>query len=784
MCMGRRKKRKPFKIKIKTETLQSVAAVVLFMFGLLVVISFSGQGLFLQAFNAYLIEKIGIGLLFLPFVCISSGLVLLRTQWAWSKPNILLGTLLLMGGTMGSVQAGSIGLHFFENLAALISYAGSYVVFGTMVVVGMLIISELSLHELAQAIAEYFRQRAARAAAQQALKEEQAAEGFDPVEVSKSKGFHIPRLSFPFGSRSADASEEEGFTVNDNSKNAELADELAGTAVISGTGAGATAAAAALRTADIAGMTKIGLSNQVPNQVGDVAGVAGASGAAAKSAPQKGSTELTSDTSTQNIVPIVWEYPPLSLLSNKGGGEADRGDVKSNAAIIEQTLDSFGIRAKVVEVNYGPSVTQYGLDITRGTKLSKITGLATDLALALAAPTGQIRIEAPIAGRSLVGIEVPNMSAQYVTLRQMLSSPAMKTHKSKLAVALGIDVSGKPVITDIAKMPHMLIAGATGSGKSVAINTFLCSILFRASPSEVKLILVDPKRVELTGYNDIPHLLTPVIVEPSKVVSALKWATVEMENRYKKLAEVGVKNIDGYNELAGFAAMPSILIIIDEMADVMMFAPSEVEECITRLAQMARAVGIHLVLATQRPSVDVITGLIKANIPSRLAFNVSSMADSRVILDMPGAEKLLGRGDMLFIPPDQAKPSRIQGTYVSDAEAKALVDFIKSQGAQPEYEDDITTKFAGGTVKGGSSGTDGEDRDELFDAAVKLISQHDKASSSLIQRRLSVGYARAARILDQLYEAGLVSPPEGSKPRDVNVNKIREYLTGETPPMG
>lgn len=771
--MGRRRKRKLFGIKIKPETVQSITAVVLFMLGVLVVISFSGQGAFLRALNTYLVDRIGLGVLFLPFVFIASGLVMLRIDWAWSKPNVLLGTLLLMGGTMGITKAGAIGDSFFANLAELISPLGSYVVFGTMLLIGILIISQFSLHELIQMISEYLKRRAERAADQAATATNEKSAFFNEKELATGRGFYIPKLGFPFG-KSSDKSTEAGFKVNDNTSTI-TADE-AGTAVLGAAGNVIGSAAVAVTAGAAAGTSIIGATTGV-TQAADTK-----SGTNAITPNSQDAVTLTSDTTTHNTVPIVWEYPPLTLLSNKGGGEADRGDVKSNAAIIEQTLDSFGIRgAKVVEVNYGPSVTQYGLEITRGTKLSKITGLSTDLALALAAPTGQIRIEAPIAGRSLVGIEVPNMSAQYVTLRQMLSSPTMKSMKSKLAVALGIGVSGKPIITDISRMPHMLIAGATGSGKSVAINTFLCSILFRASPSEVKLILVDPKRVELTGYNDIPHLLTPVIVEPSKVVSALKWATVEMENRYKKLAEVGVKNIDGYNELAGFAAMPAILIVIDEMADVMMFAPGDVEECVTRLAQMARAVGIHLVLATQRPSVDVITGLIKANIPSRIAFQVSSMSDSRVILDMPGAEKLLGKGDMLFIPPDQAKPSRIQGTFVSDAEARALVDFIKAQGAKPEYEEDITTKYPSNTLKGGSGsggmGGEADDRDEYFDEAVKLISQHDKASSSLIQRRLSVGYARAARILDQLEQAGLVSQQDGSKPRDVNVEKIREYLS-------
>ena len=723
----RRRKKKKVTIKIKPDTLSSVAAIVLFMLGILVVVSFTGQGAFLALVNQYLSDKLGLGVLFLPFVFVSSGLVSLHVDKAWSKPSVLLGTLLLMVGTIGVSKSGSIGNDTFVNVARLISPVGTYIVFASVLSIGLLIITQLSLKEIAELLAKM-------KPAPKVVEEGDEDLFSSDDEVKKARGFSVPKLGL-FAKKEGDV----GFKVNDNSAQVEAEKELeVTTAVVPKT---------------IDNLPKLEVKDK-----------------------KEGDSNLSKDTDTQNVKPMVWEYPPLSLLSDKSGGEADRGDVKSNASIIENTLESFGIKAKVVEVNYGPSVTQYALDISRGTKLSKITGLATDLALALAAPTGQIRIEAPIAGRSLVGIEVPNHSAQYVTLRAMLASKDMKSRKSKLAVALGIDVAGKPAIVDISKMPHILIAGATGSGKSVCINTIMCSILFRASPDEVKFILVDPKRVELTGYNDIPHLLSPVIVDPSKVVSSLKWATAEMDTRYKKLAEVGVKNIDGYNELAGFAAMPNIVIVIDEMADVMMFAPNEVEESITRLAQMARAVGIHLVLATQRPSVDVITGLIKANIPTRAAFNVSSMQDSRVILDMPGAEKLLGKGDMLYIPPDQAKPSRIQGTYVADSEAKALIDFIKSQGQKPEYEEDITTKFTSATVSGGSSGTDGSDRDSKFDDAVRLISKYDKASSSLIQRRLSVGYARAARILDQLFEAGLVTPPDGSKPRDVNVAQLREYL--------
>lgn len=478
--------------------------------------------------------------------------------------------------------------------------------------------------------------------------------------------------------------------------------------------------------------------------------------------------------SNQLLKDGIWEYPSLSLLSDSPGQKADTGDVKKTAAIIEKTLQSFGIGARVVEVNVGPAVTQYALEIALGTKVSKITSLSNDLALATEAPTGQIRIEAPIPGRSLVGIEIPNRSLEVVNLKTMLSSNVMQKSKSKLTVVLGLDVSGNPIVTDIAKMPHALIAGTTGSGKSVMMNSFISSLLFRASPSEVKLILIDPKRVELTGYNGIPHLLTPVIVEVEKILSSLRWAMGEMDRRYKLFAERGVRNIDSYNELSGFQALPYIVILVDELADLMAYAPVEVEDAIARLAQMARATGIHLVVATQRPSVDVITGLIKANIPCRIAFNVSSMIDSRVIIDTPGAEKLLGRGDMLYIPPDQAKPTRIQGTYVSDKEVKKLVEFLKSKSPVVEYTEEVTSLSL--PIKKGASATSSDGKDNLFEEAIRAVCQYDRASASLLQRRLSVGYARAARILDQLEAAGIVGHGEGSKPRDVLVRNAEEFI--------
>lgn len=473
----------------------------------------------------------------------------------------------------------------------------------------------------------------------------------------------------------------------------------------------------------------------------------------------------------------IWEYPPLSLLTESSGGKADRGDINKIARKIEETLQSFGVDARVAEVNLGPAVTQYALELALGTKVSKITALANDLALATEAPTGQIRIEAPIPGRNLVGIEIPNRSLEIVNLRQMLASNIMQKNKSKLTVSMGLDVSGIPIIADLGKMPHVLVAGTTGSGKSVLVNAFICSLLFRASPQEVRLIMVDPKRVEFTAYNGIPHLLTPVIVEPKEILSALKWGMTEMDKRYKLFAERGVRNIEGYNELSGFQALPYIVIVIDELADLMMFAPVEVEDAVARLAQMARATGIHLVIATQRPSVNVITGLIKANVPCRIAFNVSSMIDSRVIIDGPGAEKLLGRGDMLYVPPESSKPTRIQGAYVSEKEIKRLVDFLKNNHYPVEYTEEVVNqplplKGKGGFIEGGDSG-----RDAMFEDAVRLVCQFNTASATFIQRKLQVGYARAARIVDQLQEANIIGPADGSKPREVLRHNAEEYLS-------
>lgn len=487
-----------------------------------------------------------------------------------------------------------------------------------------------------------------------------------------------------------------------------------------------------------------------------------------KKIPPKQEGELTIKPLADDVTKD-WAYPPVSLLEDIKGGKADIGDVAANSEIIERTLDSFGIRARVSEINQGPTVTQYAIEIVMGTKLSKLTGLSNDLALALAAPTGAVRIEAPIPGRSLVGIEIPNRRSEIVTLKRMLHEADIAKDPHPLAVPLGLDVSGKPILGNLSKMPHVLVAGTTGSGKSVLLNAWMCNFLFRTTPEDLRLILVDPKRVELTQYNGIPHLLTEVIVDPEKIISALKWTVGEMNSRYKQFAEVGARNIESYNSRDGIEKIPYIVFIIDELADLMMVAAREAEEYITRIAQMARATGIHLVLATQRPSVNVITGLMKANIPSRIAFNVPSLVDSRVVLDMPGAEKLVGKGDMLYLPADQAKPRRIQGPYLSEKDIQSVVGFVKKKAPEVHYteevtEQDVTTVT---TPAGGQKVVSGDGNDPLFAQSIDLIYQEGKASASLIQRRLSVGYARAARILDQLEESGYVGPAQGSKPREI-----------------
>ena len=457
---------------------------------------------------------------------------------------------------------------------------------------------------------------------------------------------------------------------------------------------------------------------------------------------------------------------PIDLLE-AGKEKPSANDLNITKENIQKTLANFGINVDMGDVSVGPTITQYTLKPAEGIKLSRITGLANDLSLSLAAHP--LRIEAPIPGKSLIGIEVPNQATAVVKLKDILVSSEFKKRSSNLSVALGKDVSGKPWVVDLAKMPHLLIAGSTGSGKSVAINSLIISLLYQNSPDDLKFVMVDPKKVELNTYNDIPYLLTPVITEVKKTVSALKWVVSEMERRYQLLSSRGKRNIESYNQSNKKDSLPYIVFVIDELADLMAVAANEVEAAIVRLAQMARAVGIHLVLATQRPSVNVITGLIKANVPSRMAFSVPSQVDSRTILDTAGAEKLLGRGDMLFISSDLGKPRRIQGTYLGDDEIDRVVSFLKDQGGEAEYQDEVVEQFNTAASSRGGFGDGANDEDELYNDAKEEVIKAGKASASLLQRRLRVGYARAARLLDLLESEGIIGPAEGAKPRDILV---------------
>lgn len=473
-------------------------------------------------------------------------------------------------------------------------------------------------------------------------------------------------------------------------------------------------------------------------------------------------------------------FPPVTMLavSPHGNPAMETEELQTNGRILVDTLKSFGVQTKILDICRGPAVTRYEIQPAAGVKISKITNLSDDLALNLAA-TG-VRIEAPIPGKAAVGIEVPNKSRSTVRMRELVESNSFQTSKSKLSVALGRDIAGQPVIADLAKMPHLLIAGTTGSGKSVCINSLIISMLYKASPDEVRFLMIDPKAVELTEYNGMPHMLVPVVTDPRKASGALGWAVSEMMKRYKIFSECNVRNLQGYNHLAAsqdyqdengqpMPSMPQIVIIIDELADLMMAAPKEVEDSICRLAQLARAAGMHLVVATQRPSVDVVTGLIKANIPSRIALTVSNAVDSRTILDAGGAEKLLGNGDMLFAPVGSTKPLRVQGCYVSDDEISSIVEFVK-KAKSIEYDEKVIEEIernAASESKGDDSGDSEGGGDPMIDEAIKCVVEAGQASTSLLQRRLRLGYARAGRLIDEMEQLGVVGPHEGSKPRQV-----------------
>jgi S-DNA-T family DNA segregation ATPase FtsK/SpoIIIE len=491
-------------------------------------------------------------------------------------------------------------------------------------------------------------------------------------------------------------------------------------------------------------------------------------------------TKLTTDENHEALTAKSdpsWQLPGMALLNQKQD-KADAGNVEGNAEIIKESLANFNINVEMEGANIGPRVTQYTLKPSTGIKLNKITGHADNLAYDLAATA--IRIEAPIPGKRAVGIEVPNVKSATVRISSVLQSPEWKGITSPLGFAIGKDISGAPVTAALDKMPHLLVAGQTGSGKSVMINTILTSLLYRNSPSDLKLILVDPKQVELKPYDDIPHLLTPVITEPEKCISALKWTVAEMERRYKALSEVRVRNIVEYNNLKKEEGMPYIVVVIDELADLMMMAARDVEALIVRIAQKARAVGIHLILATQRPSVDVITGLIKANVPARIAFTVASQIDSRTIIDQPGSEKLLGQGDMLLLTADMPKPKRVQGALITDDETNKVTDFIRKQ-RDPQYDDEVVSQPVQLNGRGGVVAEIDDTDEPIYKDAVRVVIEGRKASTSLLQRRLRIGYAKAARLIEAMEEQGIIGQADGSRPREVLVSSMDDVFGGSAP---
>ena len=737
----------------------SISAVFCLLLGVLTFISFFTQAFQVSTSTSFfqdLLSKLfGWGSFFVPFVLFALGLILLGRTFRFVRANNFLGLVLLLvsfsslahllffRGANAADSAllgqggGLLGFNVSQALTRIFTFIGAFFVLLALLIISLLILFNTSLEQSLSLFPTIF---------------------FVPLRKLR---FLIFPLKKDKSKERTQAKEEEKIDPSNLSENLSLRERAAQS--------NSNWSAASLKLELIPRIFKDEEGEKVSEKSESVP-------KGARVANENRDETLVQETvKNLPLTDYVWEYPPLTLLSDAKGADANRGDVAANAEIIEKALDSFGIKARVVEVNLGPAVTQYALESAQGTKIASIKNLQNDLAMALASPTGTVRIEAPIPGKSLIGVETPNLSPATVNLRSILSSDSVVRSRNRLLVALGLDVAGQPVVADVARMPHVLMAGSTGSGKSTLIHAILASLLFRSSPEELKLILVDTKRVELTEYNDIPHLLTPVITEAEKVLSALKWAISEMERRYRLFQSAHARNIDSYNELSGFQALPYIVILVDEMADMMQMAPVEVEKTVCRLAQMARATGIHLVLSTQRPSVDVLTGLIKANIPARIAFNVTSQIDSRVIIDQTGAEKLLGRGDMLYLPPESSKPVRIQGVYVSSSELLKLIEFLKNSQVKPSYQEEVVSARV--TLSEDSSfGSE----DELFIAAVEAICQYDRASASLLQRRLKVGYARAARLLDEMEEKGIVGPADGSKPREVLIHDPSSVLGSKT----
>jgi len=713
----------------------------------LTLLAFFGQAAGFGPLLQQILNKVfGWGAFFIPVILALAGLILARkTKWKFAQPRVLTGMVLFFISFLGTAHfffppgsakdealmgqgGGFLGFTIQKYLKSILGPLGTLLILGTLLLVAILVMFNTSLDEtlifinkIGSTVRKFFQNYILRSTTN-LLKEGNEEKTPEPSESITSS--------------ITEKEEEEEKSPTPTQK-----------------------------------QTKVG-------KVEVITATYAPAGTEEKDKKRKGAPGLKHET-VANLPSQqpAWRYPPLDILCDISTQKEDPEAIKRSAQIIEDSLESFGIKAQVSEVNIGPSVTQYAIEAASGTKLTKITTLQQDLAMALASSTGSVRIEAPIPGRSLVGIEVPNTHPSLVGLKSILTSKPMQETKSLLTVSLGKNVSGKAAIADIARMPHILIAGSTGSGKSVLVHSLITTILFRTTPEEVRLILADPKRVELSIYRGVPHLLAPVILDVDKILPALKWAAGEMDRRYRLFENAGAKDIQSYNQLSGFQALPCILFVIDELADLMTNGANEVEKAIVRLAQMSRATGIHLILSTQRPSTDVLTGLIKANIPCRIALNTTSGVDSRVIIDQPGAEKLLGRGDMLYLPPEASKPKRIQGVFVSLSEIKALVEFLKRENSQEPAFDAGLNKIQSGPLDTPVEKQNIEGKkDKLFPSAVEIVCRHRRASASLLQRRLAIGYARAARLLDALEAQQIISPKDGSKPRKVLISDPSEVL--------
>lgn len=714
--------------------------ITLGILALFSVFSSSSSGIFGRASKHLLISLLGVGAYLFPFFVVFVGfcLIVKKGNISYSKKFygiiLLLVTILLfiqmltmniyyvpdnilsgiekLYNTTSTVHGGIISYIIDVPFLKLFGFAGSYIIFSALYILSFIMIWQISLRDILVKIKALFNK----------TKSKPSKEKIEAVPVQEVK--NIPYVAFDSEKDNYIKKVSSKIKIIDFMKSSEVAEETA-------------------KPATVPEASSESLSKELEEEI------------------NKHSTEINEE----------YLFPPTDLLNINNLSRLNKEDKReliSNASKLEETLSSFGVEAKVVQVTKGPSVTRFEIQPNSGVKVSKIVNLSDDIALSLAA--SGVRMEAPIPGKSAVGIEVPNRELTPVFLREVIDSNEFTAHNKNLSFALGKDIAGTCVVSDLTKMPHMLIAGATGSGKSVCINTLIISLLYKYSPDEVKLLMIDPKVVELSVYNGIPHLLIPVVTDPKKASAALNWAVNEMTRRYKIFADNNVRNIEGYNELAAKGKvqdkMSWIVMIVDELADLMMVCPNDIEDYIGRLAQMARAAGMHLVIATQRPSVDVITGVIKANIPSRISFSVSSQIDSRTILDSSGAEKLLGKGDMLFYPVGAPKPIRIQGAFISEEEVEKVVNFIKKQETLHEYSTEILEELNTSQSPEGSDDIDG-----LLQEAVKIVADIGQASTSLLQRKLRIGYNRAARIIEQMEELGIISGKDGSKPRQLLIDR-------------